>query len=145
MEVQTTATNDLINIHNLSNNSLDPDWSFPLNGNVSSLVNKLSEAETENWNRNHKLLTNAQKNTMTCKTDKLKQPNHKVHYRLPKLKLLIAAYYFQNHRPTDLTVTPRGFKCTEDKIIDCSSNSPKWHILSNLSKLLISTLKPLTH
>lgn len=52
MEVQTTATKDLINIHHLSNNSLVLDWSFPLNGNSSSLVNKWSEAETENWNRN---------------------------------------------------------------------------------------------
>lgn len=47
MEVQITAIKDLINIHNLSNNGSDLDWSLPLNGNSSSLVNKWSEADWE--------------------------------------------------------------------------------------------------
>lgn len=72
-EVKIPTIKSLINIHDLSNNDIDLDWSLPLNGKSFTSVNKWSKAESKNWKRNHKLLTNTQKNTMTYKTDKLNQ------------------------------------------------------------------------
>lgn len=130
MEVQITTNKNLINIHNLSNNGSDLDWSLPLNGNSSSLVNKWSEEETENWNRNrtaHKCSKkhyikqiNWTNQTTMCIIDYLSS-------NLFKYQLIM----FQYHRHTQLTVTPQGLMYTEDKIIDCSSNSSELHILSN--------------